>query len=223
MHDHELAKRIQHTLLKITASADDIRRLCQECKNYHLQAAVVQPMWVPLALQELEGSGVAVCAVADFPHGAGGMKAKAAETADLVSKGVSEIDVVCKIGYLRSGMDAAFRNDLSAVVDAAHGRITKVILETSILTDNELARAIELSIDSGMDYIKTASGFNGPGATVEIIKKMNDLADGRIKVKAAGGVRTHQDALAIIEAGADCIGTSSGVAIVTGSISSTTY
>jgi deoxyribose-phosphate aldolase len=223
MKDLELAKRIQQTLLKITATADDIRRLCQECRDYEFQAVVVQPMWVNLAVRELEQSDIAVCSVADFPHGAGSQQAKAAETATLVSKGVDEIDVVCKIGYLRSGMDAAFREDLSAVVDAANGKITKVILETSILTDSELARAIDLAVEAGMDYIKTASGFNGPGATVEIIKKMHDLANGRIKIKAAGGIRTHDDALAILNAGADCIGTSSGVAIVTGSISSTTY
>lgn len=223
MKDHELAKRIQQTLLKITATADDIRRLCQESRDYAFQAVVVQPMWVNLAVRELEQSAIAVCSVADFPHGAGSKQAKVAETAALVSKGVDEIDVVCKIGYLRSGMDAAFREDLSAVVDAANGRITKVILETSILTDSELARAIDLAVEAGMDYIKTASGFNGPGATVEIIKKMYDLANGRIKIKAAGGIRTHEDALAILKAGADCIGTSSGVAIVTGSISSTTY
>ena len=223
MKSHELAHKIQHTQLKISACADDIVRLCQECREHDFQAAVVQPMWVDLALKELSGSSTVVCSVADFPHGAGGTKAKACEVADLVSKGVSEVDVVCKIGYLRSGMFDAFRDDLAAVVDAARGKTTKVILETSILSDDELARAIDLAVEAGLDYIKTASGFNGPGATVPIIRKMTDLAGGRVKVKAAGGVRSTEDALAILEAGADCIGTSSGVAIVTGSISSTTY
>lgn len=223
MKSHELARRIQHTLLKITATDADIVRLCQECRDYQFQAAVVQPMWVDRAREKLEGSTTAVCSVADFPHGAGSVAAKAAEVADLVNKGVAEIDVVCKIGYLRSGLYDAFRDDLAAVVDAARGNITKVILETSILSDNELSRAIDLAVDAGMDFIKTASGFNGPGATVPIIQKMVELANGRIKVKAAGGVRSREDALAILEAGADCIGTSSGVAIVTGSISATTY
>jgi len=173
-------------------------------------------MWAELAVRELAGSSSVVCAVADFPHGAGGVKAKACEVADLVAKGVEEVDVVGKIGYLRSGMDKEFRDDLAAVVKAAGGKITKVILETSILTDEELERAIELSIEAGMDYIKTASGFNGPGATVPIIKRMHELAAGRIKVKAAGGIRTWDDAVAMIEAGADVLGASAGVAIVTG-------
>ncbi|NLS91996.1 MAG: deoxyribose-phosphate aldolase [Planctomycetaceae bacterium] len=216
MTSSDLAGRIQHTLLKITASADDIRRLCRECREYHFQAACIQPMWVDLAAQELAGSATAVCAVADFPHGACTAEAAAFEVRDLVRRGAQEIDVVCKIGYLRSGMDAAFRDDLAAVVGAAQGRVTKVILETSILTPGELARAINLSAEAGMHYIKTASGFNGPGATVEIVREMKRLAAGRVKIKAAGGVRTREDAVAMIEAGADCLGTSSGVAIMQG-------
>ncbi len=216
MDRREIARRIQHTLLKITATADDIRRLCRECREHDFQSVCVQPMWAKLAVRELAGSNSVVCAVADFPHGTGGVKAKACEVADLVAKGVEEVDVVCKIGYLRSGMDKEFRDDLAAVVKAAGGKTTKVILETSILTDEELERAIELSIEAGMDYIKTASGFNGLGATVPIIKRMHELAAGRIKVKAAGGVRTWDDAVAMIEAGADVLGASAGVAIVTG-------
>ena len=223
MDTNEIAHRIQHTLLKITATADDIRQLCRESIEYNFQAVCVQPMWAELAVRQLQNSNSAVCSVADFPHGAGGAKAKAAEVADLVSKGVAEIDVVCKIGYLRSRMDKGFRDDLASVVDAANGRITKVILETSILTDEELVRAIDLSIDAGMDYVKTASGFNGPGATVPIIRRMSELAGGKIKVKAAGGIRSRDDALAMIEAGADILGTSSGVAIVSGGKNSGEY
>jgi deoxyribose-phosphate aldolase len=219
----EIAARIQHTQLKITSTDADIRQLCAECREYALQAAVVQPMWVDLAQQELAGSTTVLCSVADFPHGAGTRMAKAGEVRDLVERGVAEVDVVCKIGYLRSGMDAAFRDDLAAVVEAAGGAVTKVILETSILTGEELARAIALAVDAGMDYIKTASGFNGPGATVEIIQHMAELAQGRIKVKAAGGIRTRADADAMIAAGADCLGTSSGVAIVTGAGSGEGY
>ncbi len=218
-----IARKIQHTLLKITATADDIKSLCEEAKKYDFQSVCVQPMWAELAVSELKDSNTVVCAVADFPHGACGLKAKAAEVADLVSKGVEEIDVVCKIGYLRSGMFDEFRDDLSVVVKAANGKITKVILETSILTDEELQKAVELSIEAGMDYIKTASGFNGPGATVPIIKRMYELAAGRIKVKAAGGIRCWDDAVAMVEAGADVLGASSGVAIITGAKSGDSY
>ena len=218
-----IARKIQHTLLKITATADDIKSLCDEAKKYDFQSVCVQPMWVELAVSELKNSNTVVCAVADFPHGACGLKAKVAEVADLVSKGVEEIDVVCKIGYLRSGMYDEFRDDLAAVVKAANGKITKVILETSILTDEELKKAVELSIEAGMDYIKTASGFNGPGATVPIIERMYELAAGRIKVKAAGGIRCWDDAVAMVNAGADVLGASSGVAIITGAKSGDSY
>jgi len=124
---------------------------------------------------------------------------------------------------LRSGMYDEFRDDLAVVSNAAQGKITKVILETSILTDEELQRAVELSIEAGIDYIKTASGFNGPGATVPIIERMYELAAGRIKVKAAGGIRCYDDAVAMVNAGADVLGTSSGVAIVTGEGSGDSY
>ena len=218
-----IAQKIQHTLLKITATDDDIKSLCSDAKKYNFQAVCVQPMWASLAVNELNNSNTVVCAVADFPHGACGLKAKSAEVSDLVYKGVEEIDVVCKIGYLRSGMYDEFREDLAVVSNAAQGKITKVILETSILTDEELQRAVELSIEAGIDYIKTASGFNGPGATVPIIERMYELAAGRIKVKAAGGIRCFDDAVAMVNAGADVLGTSSGVAIVTGEESGDSY
>jgi deoxyribose-phosphate aldolase len=120
-------------------------------------------------------------------------------------------------------MDAAFEDDLAAVVAAAGGAVTKAILETSILTDAELARAVELAIAAGMDYIKTASGFNGPGATVAIIERMRTLAAGRVKIKAAGGIRTRADALAMIDAGAHLLGTSSGVTIMQGAEAASHY
>ena len=216
MKNLKVNRYIQHTLLKITSTSDDIKKLCEECREYNFQAVCVQPMWADLAVKELENSDSVVCAVADFPHGAGSIKGKACEVTELVNKGVEEIDVVCKIGWLRSGMLEKFRDDMSAVVEAAQGKITKVILETSILTDEELVHAVELAIEAKMDYIKTASGFNGPGATVDIIKWMYELANGKIKVKAAGGIRSYEDAVAMIEAGADVLGASSGVAIVTG-------
>jgi len=218
-----IATKIQHTLLKITATDDDIKSLCLDAKKYGFQAVCVQPMWASLAVNELKNSKTIVCAVADFPHGASGLKANATEVADLISKGVEEIDVVCKIGYLKSGLYDEFREDLANVVNAANGKVTKVILETSILNDEELQKAVELSIEAGMDYIKTASGFNGPGATVPIIERMFELAAGRVKVKAAGGIRCYDDAVAMVNAGADVLGTSSGVAIITGAESGDSY
>lgn len=216
LSSEQIAGYIQHTLLAVTATRDDITRLCDECLTYNFQAAVVQPMWIPHAAQLLANSQVALCAVADFPHGAGSIASTRAEITWLRENGATEIDVVAKIGYLFSGMDDAFRDDLVAVKHAAQGAITKVILETSIVTGDRLARAIELAVDAGMDYIKTASGFNGPGATVEIVETMHRLARGRVKVKAAGGIRSYEDACAMIAAGAESLGTSSGVAIMTG-------
>ena len=223
MNKQDIARRIQQTLLNITASDNDIRNLCLQAVENDFQAVCIQPMWTDLAIDMLKGTNTIVCSVADFPHGAGSAKAKFAEVADLVSKGVEEVDTVCKIGFLRSGMDKEFRDDLAVVTKAAQGKITKVILETSIITDAELVRAIELAIDAGINYIKTATGFNGPGATVPIIQRMYELAAGRIKVKAAGGIRSWNDAVDMINAGADVLGTSSGVAIITGAETESGY
>jgi deoxyribose-phosphate aldolase len=219
----DLARAIQHTLLKITATADDIRQLCAEAQQHTFQAVCVQPMWVPLAADLLRGSTTTVCAVADFPHGAGSRAAKACEVRDVIARGATEVDVVCKIGFLRSGMAREFQDDLAAVVEAAGGAVTKVILETSILTDDELRQAIDLAVAARMDYIKTASGFNGPGATAPIIARMRELAAGRVKIMAAGGIRTREDALAMLDAGAHLLGTSSGVAIMQGAAASQAY
>jgi len=223
MNPADLARRIQHTLLKITATRSDILRLCAEARSHNFQAVCVQPMWVPLAADSLRGSSTVVCAVADFPHGAGSIPGVMAEVRELTRLGAAEIDVVCKIGFLRSRMYDAFQAHLAAVVEAAGGALTKVILESALLTDHELARAINLAVAAGMDYIKTASGFNGPGATVEMVARMHQLAAGRIKIKAAGGIRSRADAEAMLAAGADCLGTSSGVAIVSGTPSENAY
>ncbi|MCX7847978.1 MAG: deoxyribose-phosphate aldolase [bacterium] len=219
----ELARRIQHTLLKITATRDDILSLCREARTYNFQAVCVQPIWVPLAVNSLRDSDTVVCSVADFPHGASTIPAVTAEVQELLRSGAREVDVVCKIGYLRSGMYTAFRDHLAAVATAANGAITKVILEAALLTDDELATAIDLAAQAGIHYIKTASGFNGPGASVELVSRMHQLAAGRLKIKAAGGIRTKADAEAMLAAGADCLGTSSGVAIVTGAETSAPY
>lgn len=219
----ELARRIQHTLLKITASREDILALCNEARTYDFQAVCVQPIWVPLAVEQLANTNTVVCAVADFPHGCSTLPAVVTEVRELLRLGAREIDVVGKLGYLRSGMYDAFRTHLAAIVSAAAGAVTKVILEAALLSDDELARAIDLAAEAGVDYIKTASGFNGPGASVEIVTRMRQLAKGRLKIKAAGGIRTKTDAEAMLAAGADCLGTSSGVAIVTGTQGSAPY
>jgi len=223
MTNADLARRIQHTLLKITATRSDILQLCAEARTHNFQAVCVQPMWVPLAVDALRGSSTVVCAVADFPHGAGTNPGVMAEVRELTRLGAAEIDVVCKIGFLRSAMDDAFHAHLAAVVEAAHGAVSKVILECALLSDDELARAINLAVAAGMDFIKTASGFNGPGATTDMVARMHQLAAGRIKIKAAGGIRSRADAEAMLAAGADCLGTSSGVAILSGACSESAY
>ena len=210
-----IAKTIDHTLLKPEATAADIQALCREAKQYGFASVCVNTCYVKLASELLRGSGVKVCCTVGFPLGAMAPKAKAFEAAQAVADGAEEVDMVLWIGALRQGNTAAVQADIEGVVNACHPRaIVKVILETCLLTDGQIETACRLCVAAGADYVKTSTGFSTAGATAEHVALMKRAVGGRAKVKAAGGIRTYEDAKRMIDAGADRIGASAGIAIV---------
>lgn len=213
-----LARLIDHTLLKPEADAAQIRRLCAEAREYGFATVCVNSGRVPLAADLLRGSEVAVCSVVGFPLGAGLPAAKAQEAGLAIDAGAGEIDMVLNVGALKDGDLRALLADICAVVALCHERDVpcKVILETALLTDEEKVIACAVSGVAGADYVKTSTGFGGGGATVEDITLMRSVVGPKVGVKASGGVRTREDALAMVRAGATRLGASAGVAIVRG-------
>lgn len=208
------SKYIDHTLLKADARREDIERLCAEAKQYDFASVCVNTYWVPLCAALLAGSDVKVCCVVGFPLGAMSSKAKAFEAADACAQGAQEIDMVINIGELKAGNDAAVAADIQAVVNAAQGAAVKVILETCLLTKEEIVRACHLCVKAGAAFVKTSTGFSVSGARVEDVKIMKEAVASSCKVKASGGIRTAQDMDEMIEAGADRIGASAGVVLL---------
>ncbi len=211
----ELAQIIDHTNVKGDATEDDIRRLCEEAVQYNFASACVTPTNVVLTSKILRNSNVKVCVVVGFPLGVQTPKTKAFETMEAVSKGASEIDMVMNLGALKSGREELVKNDIQGVVEAANGRIVKIILETALLTDEEKVNACLIAEKAGADFVKTSTGFGGlSGATVEDVALMRKTVGSEMGVKAAGGIRNIKAALAMINAGANRIGTSTGVQIM---------
>lgn len=210
----KLNKYIDHTLLKADATQDKIETLCKEAKEYDFASVCVNTYWVPFCAKQLEGSDVKVCTVVGFPLGAMSSNAKAFETKDAIEHGASEIDMVLNIGEMKAGHYDVVRDDVKAVVEAAKGHCVKVILETCLLTKEEIVKACELCIEAGATFVKTSTGFSTRGATVEDVKLMKETVKDKCLVKAAGGVRCRADLDNMIEAGADRIGTSAGVALI---------
>ncbi len=211
----DLASMIDHTLLKPDASHDQIKKLCEEAKEYHFATVCVNSSNVGLAAQLLSGSSVKPIAVVGFPLGATTPAAKAFETLEAIREGALEIDTVINIGALKSRDYREVYIDIRAVVEAAGDIPVKVILETSQLNEEEKTIACALSKSAGAAFVKTSTGFGGGGATVEDIKLMRKIVGKEMGVKASGGVKTREDALKMIEAGATRLGTSSSIAIVT--------
>ena len=209
-----LGSMIDHTLLKPEAGRDQVRILCQEALEFQFASVCINPRFVSLAARELRGSSVKVCTVIGFPLGATTTLMKVLETRDAIADGADEIDMVLPVGSLKERNYADVYNDIASVVEAAGGRIVKVIMETSLLTKEEIVRASLLSKMAGAHFVKTSTGFGGGGATVEDIALMRRVVGPEMGVKASGGVRDRATALAMVEAGATRIGTSSGVAIV---------
>ena len=212
----QLAKYMDHTLLKADATAEQIDRVCEEAKRYGTASVCVNGYWVPRVAAALKGSGVKACAVIGFPLGAMSTAAKAAETADVVAAGADEVDMVINIGELKAGNDDAVRQDIAAVAAAAHegGAHLKVIIECCLLTDEEKVRASRLTVEGGADFVKTSTGFSTHGATVEDVRLMRKTVGPDFGVKAAGGIHSAAEAFAMIEAGATRLGVSASVQIL---------
>ncbi|MBT1002496.1 deoxyribose-phosphate aldolase [Paenarthrobacter sp. DKR-5] len=220
-----IASYIDHTLLKPEASEQDVLTLCAEAAQYKFKSVCVNPVWVKTAHNALRGTGVLTCAVAGFPLGATPTDVKVFEARGANLDGADEVDMVINIAAARAGDKGALVDDIRAVAEAVHaGRaILKVIIETALLTDEQKVLACEAAVEAGADFVKTSTGFNGGGATVEDVALMRRTVGPLLGVKASGGVRSLADAQAMIAAGATRIGASSGVAIVKGLEGTSSY
>jgi deoxyribose-phosphate aldolase len=220
-----IGQMIDHTLLKANATKKQIVKLVEEAKQYKFASVCVNPTWVKTAAELLSDTPeVKVCTVIGFPLGATTPETKAFETRNAIENGANEVDMVINIGALKDNQDDLVEEDIRAVVEAAKGKaLTKVIIETCLLTEEEKVRACELSVKAGADYVKTSTGFSTGGATVSDIELMRKTVGPDLGVKASGGVRNREDALAMVEAGATRIGASSGIAIVNGGSSTSNY
>ncbi|MGX1263678.1 deoxyribose-phosphate aldolase [Rossellomorea marisflavi] len=220
----QIANMIDHTLLKPESTKEQVEILCQEAKEYTFASVCVNPTWVAYAHELLEGTQVKVCTVIGFPLGASTPEVKAFETKDAIANGATEVDMVINIGALKSGDDALVKRDIEAVVAASKGKaLSKVIIETCLLTDEEKVKASKLAVEAGADYVKTSTGFSTGGATVADITLMRETVGPDIGVKASGGVRSLEDAQNMIEAGATRLGASSGVKIMQGLAAESDY
>ncbi|MEJ8554388.1 deoxyribose-phosphate aldolase [Tepidibacter sp. Z1-5] len=213
----ELSKYIDHTVLKAQTTEDDVKKVCKEAKEYGFFSVCINPSYIEFSKEQLKGSDVKVCTVIGFPLGANTSEVKAFETIDAIKKGADEVDMVINIGALKDKKYDYVQNDIKAVVDAADGKaLVKVIIETCYLTDEEKKIACELAKKAGTDYVKTSTGFGTGGSTPQDIKLMRETVGANIGVKASGGVRSTEDAKAVIDAGASRIGASASISIVTG-------
>lgn len=207
-------KMIDHTVLKADTPLETVKRICDEAIEYGFASVCINPCHVAYCADYLKDSDVNVCTVIGFPLGANTSAVKAFEMKDAIANGADEIDMVMNIGALKDKNYDLVRDDVKAVVEAANGTLVKVILETCLLTEDEIKKACELCVEAKADYVKTSTGFSTRGATIEDVQIMKAAVQGKAKVKAAGGVRTHEDMVKIVEAGADRIGTSAGCSLV---------
>lgn len=218
-----IANMIDHTVLKAFSSKEDVVKICKEAKEHGFFSVCINPTHIELAKKELEGSSVKVCTVIGFPLGANTSEVKAFETKDAIKKGADEVDMVINIGALKDKNYDLVYNDIKSVVDASNKEaLVKVIIETCYLDDEEKKIACELSVKAGADYVKTSTGFGTGGSTPQDIALMRNVVGENVGVKASGGVRTTQDAIKVIDAGATRIGASSSISIATGEETDTT-
>lgn len=213
---NELASLLDHTLLKPEATRAQVEKLCDEAAEYRFACAMVNPCWVPLAIERLGGTGIPVGVVIGFPLGASMAASKLAEATRVLRAGAHDVDMILNIGFLKSGMQESVHEEITALAQTVHegGGILKVILETSLLNEDEKKHASELSVSAGADFIKTSTGFSSGGATVADIRLMRSIAGDECGVKASGGIRSLADTRAMLAAGANRIGASACVAIV---------
>ena len=210
----DIAKKIDHTMLKADASADTIKRYCKEAVEHKFASVCVNSCHVPLVSSQLKGSGVMTCCVVGFPLGAMLTSAKAFEASESVKAGAEEVDMVINIGAVKDRNWDFVRDDIKAVVEASKPAIVKVIIETCLLTDEEKVKACELSEEACAAFVKTSTGFSTGGATVEDIRLMRKTVGDRLQVKASGGIRTPEFARELVEAGADRIGAGNGIVLL---------
>lgn len=207
-------KLIDHTLLKQDASPEQIANLCQEAIDHDFMSVCVNPCYVPLAASFLKGTNVKVCTVIGFPLGMNLTRTKVDEATQAIKEGADEIDMVINVGMLKSGHDGYVKEEIKLLKEVAGKKILKVIIETCLLTDDEKVRACIAAKEAGADFVKTSTGFSTGGATAHDVALMRKTVGPDMGVKASGGVRTHEDLLAMVEAGATRIGTSNGTKII---------
>ena len=215
---------IDHTLLKQDATVEQIKKLCAEAREYHFCSVCVNPCYVPLCYEELRGSGVKVCTVIGFPLGATTTKTKCFEANEAIENGADEVDMVINVGKLKSDDWQYVKKDISDLVTAVHGRaVVKVIIETCLLTEEEIVKICQISKEVGADFVKTSTGFSTAGATEEGVALMRQTVGPNMGVKASGGIRGPKDAKVMIEAGANRLGTRAGVEIAKGETRNNAY
>ena len=215
----DIARFIDHTLLKPDATEEMIENLCNEAKKYNFYAVCINPYYVKLAKKILRNSNVKIATVIGFPLGANTSKIKALEAEESIKDGADELDMVINIAALKNKDYDKVKEDIEEVVKKAKGNaLVKVIIETCLLTEDEKVRACNLSLEAGANFVKTSTGFNGKGATVEDIRLIKSVVGNKMKIKASGGIRDYETAIKMIEAGANRIGASSSVKIVQDSI-----
>lgn len=211
----KLNKLIDHTLLKADATSAQIKQLCQEAKDYDFKSVCVNPAFVLQAAELLKGSDVEVCTVIGFPLGANTTATKIFEAKDAIANGATEVDMVINISQAKDGQWEAVEEEIKQIAEAVKGKaILKVIVETALLTDEEIKNATEATVNAGADFVKTSTGFSNRGASLNDVQIMNTVTQGKIGIKASGGVSNRQDALNMVEAGATRIGASKGIQIV---------
>jgi deoxyribose-phosphate aldolase len=225
LKDKSIASKIDHTLLKPDATPDEIKELCEEAKKYHFASVCVNPGYVSLCASVLKGTEVRICTVVGFPLGSNTTEVKKFETEQAIENGANEIDMVINVGRLKAGDYAYIENDVSQVVATARSKsaLVKVIIETALLTDEEKVKACLICKKAGADFVKTSTGFSKGGATVGDVALMKYVVGSSIGVKAAGGIRSKEEAEAMIASGADRIGASASVKIVSGERSESSY
>lgn len=210
----ELNRKIDHTILNPDARGSDVQRIIDEALRYNFYSVCVNSSFVKMVADALKGSDVHTCSVIGFPLGAMKTEAKVFEAQQAIKDGADEIDMVIHIGKLIDGDEEYIVKDIKAVKDAIGGKVLKVIIETSLLQQDEKIRACRLALEAGADFVKTSTGFSTGGATLEDIRLMKEIVGDRMKIKASGGIHSYQDAIDLIEAGADRLGASRSVDII---------
>ncbi|MBM7541338.1 deoxyribose-phosphate aldolase [Amphibacillus cookii] len=218
-----LIAKIDYTFLKPTATRNEIKQFCHEAIQYQFNVVFVNPYYLSFAKHQLADQPIKIGIPIGFSLGGATTRTKVFETKEAVRSGASEIDMLINLGAMKSKLYDIVKQDISEVIKAAEGALTKVIIETALLTQEEKRIAAEIACEAGADFVKTSTGFNGGGATVEDVKRLKQIVGPMVGVKAAGGIRTYNDAMKMIEAGADRLGTSGAISIVTGKTSTQSY